>query len=62
MLGHVINQALAFVSVPADTAMRSVMRVAVSRARHLHTDRRGVVGTTVVVTVGLASFGIHVTR
>ena len=30
VLGHIVNQALAFVSVPAYTAMRSVMRVASS--------------------------------
>jgi len=44
VLGHVINQALAFVSVPAYTAMRSVMRVA---------SHEPAIYTLIVVAVGI---------
>ena len=44
VLGHVINQALAFVSIPAYTAMRSVMRVA---------SHEPAIYTVIVVAVGI---------
>jgi succinate dehydrogenase/fumarate reductase cytochrome b subunit len=44
VLGHVINQALAFISLPAYTAMRSVMRVA---------SHEPAIYTLIVVAVGI---------
>jgi succinate dehydrogenase/fumarate reductase cytochrome b subunit len=44
VLGHVINQALAFISLPAYTAMRSVMRIA---------SHEPAIYTLIVVAVGI---------
>ena len=52
VLGHVINQALAFVSVPAYTAMRSVMRVA-SHQPAIYTVIVAAVGIQIVTGVAI---------
>jgi RNA polymerase sigma-70 factor, ECF subfamily len=52
VLGHVLNQALAFVSVPAYTAMRSVMRVA-SQEPAIYTLIVAAVGIQLVTGVAM---------
>jgi succinate dehydrogenase/fumarate reductase cytochrome b subunit len=52
VLGHVVNQALAFVSLPAYTAMRSVMQVA-SRNPVLYTIVVGSVAIQIATGIGL---------
>lgn len=52
VLGHIVNQALAFVSVPAYTAMRSVMQVA-SRDPVLYTLVASAVAIQIATGVGM---------
>jgi succinate dehydrogenase/fumarate reductase cytochrome b subunit len=52
VLGHIVNQALAFVSLPAYTAMRSVMQVA-SRDPVLYTIVVGSVAIQIATGIGM---------